>query len=144
MAGTFSYAGTASGDITTARDKVRLEVGDTDSGAVLFYDDEIDVYLNSRADNVLLTAADLCDAAATRYARRFSFSTDGQKFDLAAVTKAFQDRARQLRARARGVQTVEATRVDGYSDDVGNQDVGENATNPRQNFYVVGGVDRLP
>lgn len=101
MSGTFSYAGTAAGSaITTPRDKVRLEVGDTDPSAVLFYNEEIDVYLANRADAVLVTAADLCDVAATKFARGYDFETDGQKFSRGQVMKAFQERAKQLRARA--------------------------------------------
>lgn len=144
MAGTFSYAGTAAGAITSARDKVRLEVGDTDPTAVLFYDEEIDVYLANRGDAVLVTAADLCDAAASKFARAFNFQTDGQRFDRASVTKAFRDRAAELRARAGGVATFDVTRIDGYSDDIANQEVAGGTANPRQRFYVVGGLDKLP
>lgn len=144
MAGTFSYAGTAAGTITSARDKVRLEIGDTDSSAVLFYDEEIDVYLSSRSNSVLLTAADLCDAAATKYARAYDFGTDGQSFKRAIMVKAFQARAQELRSRAGGVTTVDITRVDGYSDDIANQDVSGGTANPRQLFRRGPNPDQLP
>src|SRR3990167_5599445 len=146
MAGTFSYAGTAAAAITTARDQTRLEVGDTDPDAVLFYNEEIDVYLATRANAVLVPAADLCDAAATRFARGYDFGVDAQTFDRSQMTKAFQDRAKQLRARASGITSLPATRVDGYSQDVDADDVsgGTASSAVRQRFYTVGGVDRLP
>ncbi len=143
MSGTFSYAGTAAGSaITTARDKVRLEIGDTDSTAVLYYDEEIDVYLAARSNAVLMTAADLCDAAATKFARAYNFETDGQKYARGQMVKAFQDRARELRRRAEGVATVVTTKVDGYSDDITSEEVLTSGESPRRRYY--GEQDRLP
>lgn len=147
VGGTFSYAGTvAGGTITSSRDKVRLETGDTDPTAVLFYDEEIDVYLANRANVVLVTAADLCDAAATKFARGYDFGTDGQTFDRSQMTKAYQDRAKSLRARASGITSLPVTKVDGYSQDVDADDVsaGTASTSVRQRFYSVSGLDRLP
>lgn len=147
MAGTFSYAGTAAATITSASDKVRLEIGDTDPNAVLFYNEEISVYLAARGDSVLITAADLCDAAATKFARGYDFTVDGQSFNRSQAVKAFQDRANQLRARATGLGTQAATRADGYSQDIAADEVSAAGTansNPRQNFYIVEGVDTVP
>ena len=143
MAGTFTYAGTAAGDITTARDKIRLELGDTDSSAVLFYDDEIDVWLDTLgAASYLLAAADAADAAARKFARAFDFETDGQRFDRSQMSKMFRDLAKDLRTRAGGIVTVDVTKIDAYSDDITNQEVtGGGTTNPRHYFYRVGARD---
>lgn len=86
--------------ITTTRDKVRLEIGDTDATRKLFYDDEIDVKLAARADNVLLTAADLCDILATRLARDFDFQWKDGQFSRSQAAKMYAERAVALRARA--------------------------------------------
>lgn len=136
---TFTYSSTS---VTTALAKVRLEIGDTDSTAALFTDEELDVYLDNRSDNVLLAAADACDALATRFARAYAFSTDGQSFQRQQMSQMYAKRATELRRRASGISTLEPTRVDGYSDDIGNEDVQESNTNARRKFY--GPQDELP
>lgn len=144
MAGTFSYAGTAAGSaITSTRDKVRLELGDTDPDAVLFYDEELDVWVNARgAASYLLAAADAADAAARKFARAYDFETDGQSFKRSQQSKAFRELAKELRSRAGGISTVDITKVDAYSDDVANQDVtGSGTANPRHYQYRVGVAD---
>lgn len=108
--------------ITTTRDRVRLEIGDTDNTAPLFYDDEIDAYLGDRGDNWHLAAADLCDVLATKFAREFDFETDQQKFSRSQRSKQYADRAKALRARVSSVGTATSTRVDGYSQDIDNED----------------------
>lgn len=144
MAGTFSYAGTAAGAITADRDKVRLELGDTDPDKVLWYDEEYDVWLANRGSSVLLAAADAAEAAARRFARAFDFETDGQSFKRSQQSKMYADLAKSLRSRASSVTTVASTRVDGYSDDVTNQETstGSSTVNPRRRYY--GQEDRLP
>ena len=138
---TFTYSSTS---LTTALAKVRREIGDTDSTAALFTDEEIDVYLDNRSDNVLLAAADLCDALATRFARAYDFSTDGQSFKRGQMSEFYAKRASELRARGQGVTTIDVTKVDGWSDDVANQDVtGGGTANPRHYHYRVG-VSDLP
>lgn len=143
MAGTFSYAGTAAAAITTTRDKIRLELGDTDPNAVLFYDEELDVWLNARgAGSYLLAAADAADAAARKFARAYDFETDGQSFKRSQMSKAFRDLAAELRSRAGGISTVDVTVIDGYSDDVANQETtGGGTVNPRHYHYRVGVAD---
>lgn len=143
MAGTFSYAGTAAGAITTTRDKIRLELGDTDPDAVLFYDEELDVWLNARgAASYLLAAADAADAAARKFARAYDFQTDGQSFKRSQMSKAFKDLAVELRSRAGGISTVDVTVIDGYSDDIANQAVtGSGTVNPRHYYSRVGVAD---
>jgi hypothetical protein len=146
MTGTFSYAGTAAAAITTARDRVRLQLGDTDSSAVLLYDEELDVYLANRANNVLQASADCAEALAGKFARAYDFETDGQTFKRGQMFRYWSDLAAKLRSRAGGITTVDSTKVDGYSDDIAFQEssYAGGTANPRQKFYVVGGLDRVP
>lgn len=144
VGGTFSYAGTVAGSaITTARDKVRLELGDTDPLAVLFYDEELDMWLGARgAGSYLLAAADAADAASRKLARAYDFTTDGQSFKRSQMSKAFKDLARDLRSRAGGITTVDITKIDGYSDDITNQETtGSGTANPRHYYSRVGVAD---
>lgn len=116
----FTYDGTLDTDL----EKVRLEIGDTDSTDALFTDAEINVKLSLRANNIEATAADLCDILAVRFARQFDFETDGQKFARSQRSKMYKDMAAVLRARANGgITSVPTTRVDGYSSDVTSEDV---------------------
>lgn len=143
VGGTFSYAGTVAGvAITSNRDKTRLELGDTDPTAVLFYDEEYDVWLGVRGSSYLLAAADAADAAARKFARAYDFETDGQSFKRSQMAKAYKDLAKELRSRAGGITTVDITKVDGWSDDIANQEVtGSGTVNPRHYHYRVGVAD---
>ena len=79
----FSYTEGSSAD----RDRVRLEIGDTDSSRALFQDAELDDFLSQEGDNVMASSATLM----------------------------YQKLARRLRNRARGTTTVVPRRKDGYS-----------------------------
>jgi hypothetical protein len=145
MAGSWTYAGTASTAITTARDKVRLAIGDTDASAPLVYDEELDVYLASYSSNVLKTAAAVCDMLAVKFARYYDFDTDGQSFSRSQMSKQYAALAKELKNRATGIAALDTVRKDGYSTDIETSDVRASGdTNPRQEFYVVGGPDVLP
>lgn len=105
----------------SARDQVRLRIGDTDTTNPLFYDEELDQLLVDNDQVVLAAAADCCDILATRYAREYDFETDQQKFLRSQRSKAYKDMAKQLRDTLRvttGVNPVVATRKDGYSQDI--------------------------
>lgn len=128
---TFTYSVS---DLTTALAKVRLEIGDTDSATALFADEEINAKLAERADNILLTAADLCEILARRFARAFDFETDNQSFQRSQQSKQYAAMAEALRARASGVTSVSSTRVDGYSQDITNTDVDVSDANPRGRY----------
>lgn len=132
---TFTYDGTVAAASATALHNVRLEIGDTDSTAALFTDEEIGVYLATRANVVLTTAADLCDVLAARFARAYDFETDGQKFSRSQMSKAYKDLGKSLRDRAAGITTLTPTRIDGYSDDITNTDVSTTNTDPRRRFW---------
>lgn len=153
---TFTYDSAAAASTATILHNVRLEIGDTDSTAALFTDEEIGQYtsarglgagtaVSSRAAAELLVCADLYDALAGRFARAFDFQTDGQTFKRSQMVDAYLKRAQTLRARASGITTQVVTRVDGYSDDIAADETQSGGTaNPRQSFYVVGGLDRVP
>lgn len=117
---TFTYS---SSSLTTALARVRLEIGDTDSATALFTDEEINSKLDGESDE-LLAAASLCDILATRFARAYDFTTDGQQFSRSQMSKGYAQRAKELRQlSSAGFTTLATTRVDGYSDDVDYQDV---------------------
>lgn len=123
---TFSYI------LADAIGQVRFEIGDTADPALLT-DEEITYALGRRDQKILATAADLCEALSTKFATDYNFEwqsgTNARgKFDRAAVTKQFADRALRLRQRAReeagggGLSTITVTRVDGTSDDLSSRD----------------------
>lgn len=115
----FTYDGTLETDF----EKVRLEIGDTDSAAELFSDTEIEHKIDDSA-NLVVAAATLCDILARRFARAYDFETDGQSFKRSQMSKQYAQLARDLRQRSvEGFVTLATTRVDGYSDDVDYQDV---------------------
>lgn len=128
---TFTYSTSA---LTTPLAQVRLEIGDTDSTAALFADEEINVKLAGRGDNVLLTAADLCDILARRFARAFDFESDNQKFSRSQMSKQYAALAGELRDRASGVVTVASTRIDGFSQDIDSESVMQTAENVRGRY----------
>lgn len=149
---TFTYDSAAAAATATVLHNIRLEIGDTDSDAALFTDEEIGVYatargltvsaVSSRAGAELLACADLLDSLAARFARAYDFETDGQRFDRGQMSEMYRDRARELRLRAAGLGTVVPTRVDGYSQDVAADDVDESGVNPRRRYYA--DPDRIP
>lgn len=120
---TFTYN---TADLTTDLAKVRLELGDTDSTAPLFADEEVNVYLARHAGNVLLTAAALCMVLATKYARIVNTSMGGQSISGSDLARAYREQATSLRERAHAASgalgSVETTRIDGYSDDIDTRD----------------------
>jgi hypothetical protein len=83
----------------TARDRVRLKVGDTDTDDLILTDAQIDAYLVAWPDNVDLAAADAAEAIAAKYSRGFNFSTDGQVFNRRERVAHYMDLASRLRKR---------------------------------------------
>jgi len=141
--------------VDTNLEKLRLEIGDTDvssSGAnAVFKDAELNYFLSEESNNITNSALRACYAAMARFARAYDFETDGQKFYRSQMYKAFADLAERLEAQGATLSsstttliTADITKVDGYSEDIANQDVSESSTNARQNFYRVSTLDRLP
>ena len=108
-------------NLGTDRDRLRFELQDTDSNAILFSDEELDAKL-AEGKGVLPLAAELCDVLATRFARGYDFEWAGGanargKFNRSQLAKQYADRAAALRQRVGGgVGTIEVEREDGYSE----------------------------
>ena len=107
----FSYTAGSTAD----RDRVRLEIGDTDSDRVLFQDAELDDFLAQEGDNIIGASARACETLAVKFARDFTFSADGASFQKGQITVHYEKLGRRLRNRARGTPTVMPRRKDGYS-----------------------------
>ena len=102
---------------TTTLDRLRLEIGDTDSTRALFSDAELNDIIAVET-SVLPSAARACEILAVRFARDYDFTADGSTFRKGGISKMYSDMAHRLRARARGTTVVQARRKDAYSDDV--------------------------
>tara|TARA_R110000824_G_scaffold20903_14_gene78401 strand:+ start:597 stop:1007 length:411 start_codon:yes stop_codon:yes gene_type:complete len=100
---------------TANRDRVRLEIGDTDSERVLFQDAELDDFLSQEGNSILGASARACETLAVKFARDFTFSADGASFQKGNVTQMYMNQAKRLRRQARSTTTVMPRRVDGYS-----------------------------
>ena len=107
----FTYTPGSSAD----RDRVRLEIGDTDSDRTLFQDAEIDDFLSQEGDSALKASARACETLAVRFARDFSFTADGASFQKGNITQMYMNQAKRLRRKAQGSTTVMPRRKDGYS-----------------------------
>ena len=100
---------------TADRDRVRLEIGDTDEDRILFQDAELDDFLTQEGNSILGSAARACETLATRFARDFTFSADGASFQKGNITQMYMNQAKRLRRQSRATTTVMPRRVDGYS-----------------------------
>ena len=107
----FSYTAGSTAD----RDRIRLEIGDTDENRILFQDAELDDFLSQEGNSILGTAARACETLAVRFARDFTFSADGASFQKGNITQMFMAQAKRLRRQARATTTVMPRRIDGYS-----------------------------
>lgn len=126
MAFTYTDGGTSN------RNRVRLEIGDTDAATAMFTDAEIDDLLSQEGDNMLKAAARACEVLAARYSRRVDFTADGATIRAAQYAEAWRRAGVELRRRAEGTATVTTKRVDGYSDDVETDDVDTVSSSMRQ------------
>lgn len=121
---------------TADRDRVRLEIGDTDSERALFQDAELDDFLSQEGDSVLGASARACETLAVKFARDYTFSADGSSFQKGSVAQAFRQEAKRLRRKAKGATTVMPRRKDGYSIHTDSDDVtGLNVLDIGTGFY---------
>lgn len=139
--------------VDTDLEKLRLRIGDTnvaDSGAqAVFKDSELNYIIAAEPGDIEAQALVAFRMAAAKYARAYDFETDGQRFWREQQYKAYLALAKELTARGvttstgdvASVTTVDVTKIDGYSDDIANQDVSGGTVNPRQRYYIVGGRD---
>ncbi len=93
---TATYAAT----IPTAKDAVRLELGDTDVGNALLQDEEITYFLGLEGEVVLLAAARGAGALAGRFARLVSRSTGDTSVEAQQVYEHYTALAAALTRRA--------------------------------------------
>ena len=107
----FTYTAGSDAD----RDRLRLEIGDTDSDRALFQDAELDDFLSQEANSVLGAAAKACETLSVKFAQDFSFSADGASFNKAEVAKMYAQQAKRLRRKANGTTVIMPRRKDGYS-----------------------------
>lgn len=80
------------------RDGVRLKIGDNQADKLLT-DTEVDSYIAAWPENLELAAADAADAIAAKYARGFTFATDGQSFNRRERYLHYTELAERLRKR---------------------------------------------
>lgn len=119
--------------VDTDLEKLRLRIGDTnvtDNGAYAIFKDAELNYIIASETTLEAQALLAFRMAAAKYARAYDFETDGQRFYRNQQVKAFLALADDLAAKGvttstdpAGVTTVDVTKVDGYSDDIGNRDV---------------------
>jgi hypothetical protein len=92
----------------SARDNVRLLIGDTDITAPVFENEELDALLALESQNVLRTAAMALETIASsqvqvlKVIRLMDLTTDG-----ASVSRELRARAAQLRSRADDLEAAE-------------------------------------
>lgn len=105
------------------RDRLRLELGDTNVANPLFSDAELDQLLAEVDGAILLAAANACDILATRYAGDFDFGTrEDKRFSRSQKSKMYAARADRLRQRfeitvaGSGVGTIDVERADGWTE----------------------------
>lgn len=91
---TFTYVG----DLATTLDKVRFEFGDTDSANAKFTDEEIN-YVISVEYSILNSVARLCEIYSTKCADASSRTMGPLRVELSARSKAYMERARDIRSR---------------------------------------------
>jgi hypothetical protein len=137
---------------TDTTDQVRLLLGGP--ATTLVSDDQLDFFLAEADNGIYLAAASGAEFLAAYYASAYDFSTDQQSFKRSSLFDHYMALAASFRARAAGlvvgpggaligtVSTIDSTRIDGFSSDIPNQDVGVTATNPRRRFS--GPLDEPP
>lgn len=90
----------------------------------------------------------LAQWVAAKYAHGYDSTIDGQSLSRSQRAKQWQDRAKDLLeriSRTAGLRATAVVRVDGHNRDlIDSWATNETGENPRQRFYHVGGLDRVP
>jgi len=95
---TFTWTGDPSASTV---EKIRAEIGDTDSTNALFTDEWIE-YVYSIEHTVLNSAARLCEQLATKYSGDVNRAMGPLRVDLSDKAKFYAQRAKELRNRGMG------------------------------------------
>lgn len=140
--------------VDTNLEKLRLTIGDTEvTDAALFKDAELNWFLSEESNIIANAALRAAYAAMAKFARAYDFETDGQSYKRSQQYTAWADFAKRLEQQGATVATattsiitVDVTKVDGWSEDIANQEVSvaSSNTNPRRKYYNVGGLDQVP
>jgi len=84
----------------SAQDAFRLMIGNTNASDPLLSDEEADYYLGNSGENVVLAAAEACEALASRFAQDAAYSAAALENSQALKADSYMKLARQLRVRA--------------------------------------------
>lgn len=123
MTFTYNLASTDGDTLNIA--KVRLELGDTTSGSGVrpdgsnLGDEEIAVWLDREADDVMRATAAACEALSRQWATIADITVGPRREALGKVAERYAERAEQLREQYGGltkVFTAGFNRQDGYHD----------------------------
>jgi hypothetical protein len=138
MVRTGTMAFTYNGTLTTDLDRVRFYLGDVTSGSgplpgdANFTDAELSGLITAEGSWQCAVAAGY-ERLATSWRKFPSFMADGMQLQRSDIAKGFEDQAKEWRkkygsgstassSRTGGAGSRAVTRVDGYSNDVTNQD----------------------
>jgi len=102
-------------DLATNVGKVRLIVGDTDvipESDAVFTDEEITYFLGVNANNINMTAADVLEAWAVKYAANPESEKIGDYAYTQKTVASFNKLAKELREKAEGVPVLEISEMD--------------------------------
>lgn len=130
----FNYdLGSADSDILRIS-KVRLEIGDTDDGGSKgvkpdgsnLTDAEIDYFLDLNGDDILLAAADACEALARHWSKAVDISVGPHRESLSQAAQRWAQEAARLRSKAgRGFRITKITKPENIdADNIGEYTVG--------------------
>lgn len=118
---------------TATRDRVRLNIGDTDENTALFDDAELDdIIVQETSENA--STARCAEILALRFARQYDFSADGSSFDRSQMSERYDKLAKEYRAKSDGVTVTQIIRKDGYSDDIRSDEVNAGRFRDRRFF----------
>jgi hypothetical protein len=85
--------------LTSAKDQVRLLIGDTDMTDALLQDEEIVWLLDQNGSNVNATAVQACELLAAKFARLADTQVDDVRVALSQRARGYHQQAASLRAR---------------------------------------------
>ena len=132
--------------VDTDLEKIRLRIGDTDvadSGAnARFKDSELNYFLTAEG-TVAKAALAAVEAWVAKKASAYDFETDGQSFKRSQEAAAMLALAKYWRSLGittslddslGGISSNAVTKVDGYSDDIANDEVSATSSNPLRRY----------